>query len=109
MVKTDSSVESFPEARLSRHRHDMPIRTVAALLARAADAGDEPDAGAAGKALSRDGQWELYDLAKHRAELHDLSAAQPDRIKSMSDAGQRCAESLRVLPLYPGRVARAKR
>jgi arylsulfatase len=28
--------------------------------------------------------WELYDLAKDRAEMHDLAAAQPERVKEMA-------------------------
>jgi len=31
-----------------------------------------------------DSGWELYDLATDRAEMHDLAAAQPDRVKGLA-------------------------
>ena len=31
-----------------------------------------------------DGDWELYDLTKDRGESHNLAAAQPDRVRSMT-------------------------
>lgn len=34
------------------------------------------------------GTWELYNLATDRTELHDLAAAQPDRVRAMADRWQ---------------------
>jgi arylsulfatase len=59
-------------------------------------------------AKGTDGAWELYDIAKDRAELHDLAAAEPARVKSMADAWQSWAAASDVLPLNPEKVARAK-
>lgn len=36
--------------------------------------------------LNRRGEWELYDLAVDRTELHDLAAAEPERVASMRRA-----------------------
>lgn len=43
------------------------------------------------KIVSRgpEGAWELYDLAKDRAESHDLAAQQPDRVKSLAAVWER--------------------
>lgn len=55
------------------------------------------------------GDWELYDMNADRTEMHDLAAAQADRVKQMSDAWQTWAEANQVLPLRPyavnGKVA----
>jgi arylsulfatase len=59
-------------------------------------------------AKGAEGPWELYDVSKDRAELHDLAATEPARVKSMSDAWQRWAEASQVLPLNPERVAPAR-
>jgi arylsulfatase len=56
----------------------------------------------------KDAPWELYNIAADRAELHDLAAKEPERLKAMSDAWQSWAEASQVLPLNPGRVARAR-
>src|SRR5262249_54987846 len=34
----------------------------------------------------KDQLWELYDIEADRAELHDLSAREPDRVSRMADA-----------------------
>src|SRR5438270_9439847 len=34
--------------------------------------------------LGRKGMWELYNLKTDRTELHDLAAAQPDRVKELA-------------------------
>ncbi len=31
------------------------------------------------------GEWELYDMARDRTELHDLAAAQPQRVQELED------------------------
>jgi arylsulfatase len=53
------------------------------------------------------GPWELYDLSADRTELHDLAAAQPDRVKELAARWQAWAQRAHVLPLNPG--ARAGR
>ena len=35
-------------------------------------------------ATGLEGQWELYDLSKDRAEQHNLATAQPERVKTMA-------------------------
>jgi arylsulfatase len=47
------------------------------------------------KLLGReDHPWELYDISRDRCELHDLAAAQPQRVRTMAAAhaawAQRC-------------------
>jgi arylsulfatase len=55
------------------------------------------------------GPWELYDIDADRSEMHDLAAAQPDRVKSMAAAWQAWAEQNNVLPLLPqDKVAKKK-
>lgn len=39
-------------------------------------------------AAGKSNPWELYDLSKDRAELHDLAAEQPDRVRRMKAAWQ---------------------
>lgn len=48
-----------------------------------------------------EGAWELYDMDADRTEMHDVSAAQLQRVKEMADAWQRWAEASQVLPLCP--------
>ena len=39
------------------------------------------------KLVARKGQpWELYDIEADRAELHDLSAREPERVSRLADA-----------------------
>jgi arylsulfatase len=54
------------------------------------------------------GAWELYDISKDRAELHDLASREPARAKTMADAWQRWAEASNVLPLNPAQAAKAE-
>ncbi|WP_414664405.1 arylsulfatase [Horticoccus sp. 23ND18S-11] len=42
--------------------------------------------------------WELYHLAVDRTELNNLAAAQPDRLRDLTAAWQRWAETHQVLP-----------
>ena len=52
------------------------------------------------KLVAKEGQpWELYDLEADRGELHDLAAAQPDRVKKMSASWDAWAARANVLPL----------
>ncbi len=44
------------------------------------------------------GAWELYDLAKDRTELHDLAAAQPERVKKMARMYDDWARRCQVVP-----------
>lgn len=44
------------------------------------------------------GQWELYDMESDRTEMHDLAAAQPDRVKQLAAKWQAWAERANVLP-----------
>ena len=52
------------------------------------------------KLVAKEGKpWELYDLEADRGELHDLAAAQPDRVKKMSASWDAWAARANVLPL----------
>jgi arylsulfatase len=44
------------------------------------------------------GKWELYDILKDRTEMHDLSAAEPQRRASMIRAWEQWAKRCHVLP-----------
>jgi arylsulfatase A-like enzyme len=44
------------------------------------------------------GPWELYDLSRDRAELHDLAREQPDRVEQLSEQWQRWAHRCHVFP-----------
>lgn len=44
------------------------------------------------------GKWELYDMLKDRTEMHDLSAAEPQRAASMIRAWEQWANRCHVLP-----------
>jgi arylsulfatase len=50
-------------------------------------------------AKGQDGPWELYDMDADRSEMHDLAAAQPERVKQLAETWQKWAESSNVLPL----------
>lgn len=54
------------------------------------------------------GDWELYNIAADRTEMHNLAASEPGRVKTMAQQWERWAESSQVLPLNPKRAARAK-
>jgi len=42
--------------------------------------------------------WELYDIASDRAELHDLAAQQPERVRAMAQSYDAWAKRAGVLP-----------
>jgi arylsulfatase A-like enzyme len=46
-----------------------------------------------------DRPWELYDMTKDRTEMHDLAAAQPDKVRELSAAWDSWAKRADVLPL----------
>jgi arylsulfatase A-like enzyme len=46
-----------------------------------------------------DGPWELYDMEQDRTEMHDLAAAQPERVKEMASQWDAWAARANVLPL----------
>ncbi|WP_395745199.1 arylsulfatase [Prosthecobacter sp.] len=43
--------------------------------------------------------WELYNIDQDRAELHDLAATEPGRVKEMAEAWETWAARANVLPL----------
>ncbi len=49
-------------------------------------------------AKSPAGKWELYDMEADRTELHDLAAAQPERVKAMVAQWEAWAKRANVLP-----------
>jgi arylsulfatase len=44
------------------------------------------------------GGWELYDMKADRTELHDLAAAQPDKVKELLAKWEVWATRTHVLP-----------
>ena len=58
--------------------------------------------------LGRNGAWELYNLKKDRTELHDLAAAQPEKVKALAAKWEAWAERTHVKP-YPGEDAPKKK
>lgn len=44
------------------------------------------------------GPWELYDMERDRTEMHDLSAAEPARVRSMAARWEQMARQQGVLP-----------
>lgn len=52
-------------------------------------------------AKDADGAWELYDIEKDRAELHDLADQHPAKVKELATMWQTWAERANVLPLTP--------
>jgi arylsulfatase len=46
-----------------------------------------------------DQPWELYDFAKDRIEMNDLSEKKPERVKAMSAAWDRWGAENQVTPL----------
>jgi arylsulfatase A-like enzyme len=44
------------------------------------------------------GPWELYDMEKDRTEMHDLAAAQPDRVREMTSQWERWAKRTEAIP-----------
>ncbi|MDG3004809.1 arylsulfatase [Paludisphaera mucosa] len=59
-----------------------------------------------------EGRWQLYDLAKDRAEVHDLAARHPEKVREMADLWKRNDEEYRrqaatsPRPPRPGEPAR---
>ena len=47
------------------------------------------------------GDWELYDIAKDRSELHDRAAEQPKRVHAMAAKWHMWALRANVFPLTP--------
>jgi arylsulfatase len=47
------------------------------------------------------GDWELFDLSNDPAELHDLSAEQPDKLKQMVALWDQYKEDNGVLDIVP--------
>jgi arylsulfatase len=46
----------------------------------------------------KDRPWELYDLSKDRTELHDLAAAEPQRVRDMFKLWEQWAKESKVYP-----------
>jgi len=44
------------------------------------------------------GPWELYDMEQDRTEVHDLAAAQPERVREMTTLWQRWAKRTHATP-----------
>jgi arylsulfatase len=49
-------------------------------------------------AKSPAGKWELYDMDKDRTELHDLAAAEPERVRQMATQWEAWATRAHALP-----------
>lgn len=49
--------------------------------------------------LNRNDDWQLYDLATDRTELHDLAPEQPERVKAMAEKWEQLAQEYRVYPM----------
>lgn len=59
--------------------------------------------------LNRGKQWQLYDLAADRTELHDLASQDPDRVASMRGAYEAWAEATdRTIPGQPRKSKRSR-
>jgi arylsulfatase len=54
------------------------------------------------------GPWELYDIGKDRAELHNLVAERPEQAQQLAAQWQTWAERARVLPLNPRKTPAKK-
>ncbi|MCA9063141.1 MAG: arylsulfatase [Planctomycetaceae bacterium] len=52
-------------------------------------------------AKDANGPWELYDIDRDRSEMHNLAAAEPERVQQLSRKWQQWAERSQVLPLTP--------
>jgi arylsulfatase len=57
-------------------------------------------------AKGANGAWELYNIAKDRSELRELSAEHPDKAKQLTDMWLAYAERANVLPLNARAVKR---
>ena len=49
-------------------------------------------------ARNPNGPWELYDMEKDRTEMHDLAAAQPERVKAMTEQWEAWARRAHAIP-----------
>lgn len=56
----------------------------------------------------RNGEWELYDLAKDRTEIKNLATQEPERVKELAAKWDAWAERAQVKP-YPGQGKGAKK
>jgi arylsulfatase len=54
------------------------------------------------------GPWELYDIGKDRAELHNLVTERPEQAQQLAAQWQTWAERARVLPLNPRKTPAKK-
>jgi arylsulfatase A-like enzyme len=54
-------------------------------------------------------KWELYDMEADRSELNNLAAAQPERVKQMSDMFTAYAKRTNVLPLGKRKKRKTKK
>ena len=52
------------------------------------------------------GKWELYDLARDRAELHNLADQQPQRVQELAAKWQQWAQRKHVFPKPGGQGAK---
>jgi arylsulfatase A-like enzyme len=52
------------------------------------------------------GKWELYDLARDRAELHNLADQQPQRVQELAAKWQQWAQRTHVFPKPGGQGAK---
>jgi len=58
--------------------------------------------------IGREGQWELYDMAKDRTELHDLASAMPEEVKTLAAKWEEWALRTHVKP-YPKHGGKGKK
>ena len=49
-----------------------------------------------------DAEWELYHVAEDRTELHDLAAAEPEKLRELTEAWEAAAWENRIYPLDEG-------
>ncbi|MCF7784907.1 MAG: arylsulfatase [Prosthecobacter sp.] len=56
-----------------------------------------------------DKPWELYNIDLDRAELHDLAAAEPDRVRTMATAWDAWAARAQVLPVGAWKKSNTKK
>jgi arylsulfatase len=62
------------------------------------------------KLVAKENQpWELYNMENDRTEMHDLAAAQPDRVKQMAAQWDDYAAKSNVLPLGAWKSGPARR
>lgn len=54
--------------------------------------------------LGRNADWQLYNIANDRTELHNLATAQPEKVKELAALWKGWAERCHVLPAPGGRA-----